>query len=283
MRNLRLHRPVLLALAVSVTIPCAFADQVVYFVNGKAMIVKSVEKGDRFTVLEMDGGGRMGVPTEQIVRIEEYVVSQPSAPPAAPAPTIMPVVLAPAPAGGAPVAASAQPPAPVAPIGTQGGAQAAVQTLPGPGIGGRATMPNGGVAGLQPLSIGGGATPQPPQRPYPQSAGSVPPPGPGNQMLGAPRRGNNAGPGQGRQFQGRQGMFQGRGNRYAGQNYSAQSPTAAMPPQAPPAPAPSAQQAPQSPAPEEAAPPPDDPQNDPADQSPPQEAEPSGDSSGGAS
>ncbi|MGH9749258.1 MAG: hypothetical protein ACRD6R_04975, partial [Candidatus Polarisedimenticolia bacterium] len=58
----------------------ASADQIVYFVNGKAMMVRSVEKGEKFTVLEVEGGGRIGVPTEQIARIEEYQVSPPQAP-----------------------------------------------------------------------------------------------------------------------------------------------------------------------------------------------------------
>ena len=60
-------------------VPCSFADQVVYFVNGKAIMVKSVEKGEKFTILEMEGGGRIGVPTEQISKIEDYAVSDPVA------------------------------------------------------------------------------------------------------------------------------------------------------------------------------------------------------------
>ena len=60
-------------------VPCSFADQVVYFVNGKAIMVKSVEKGDKFTILEMEGGGKVGVPTDQISKIEEFVVTAPSA------------------------------------------------------------------------------------------------------------------------------------------------------------------------------------------------------------
>src|SRR6266496_3834801 len=55
----------------------AFADQVVYFVNGKAILVKSLQKGEKFTVLEMEGGGRIGVPTDQISKIEDYVVAAP--------------------------------------------------------------------------------------------------------------------------------------------------------------------------------------------------------------
>src|SRR3989338_2379434 len=76
-----LAAPLALALGAAV-----HADQVVYFSNGKAIMVKSVEKGEKFTVLEMDGGGRIGVPTEQIARIEEYAISAPSAPQAAPPP-----------------------------------------------------------------------------------------------------------------------------------------------------------------------------------------------------
>jgi hypothetical protein len=67
---------VLLAAAVAFAgVPAAFADQVVYFQNGKAIMVKSVEKGDKLTILEMEGGGKIGVPSAQIVRIEDYVVT----------------------------------------------------------------------------------------------------------------------------------------------------------------------------------------------------------------
>lgn len=94
--------------SLAVVLP-ASADQVVYFVNGKAIMVKSVEKGEKFTILEMDGGGKMGVPTDQIAKIEEYQISAPApaatavlqaAPPPALVPTI-PSTAAPAPAGGA--------------------------------------------------------------------------------------------------------------------------------------------------------------------------------------
>lgn len=80
-------------LASLVTAVPARADQVVYFVNGKAMTVKNVERGDRVTILEIEGGGRIGVPSVQIDRIEELQLSAPGAataaivaPPAAPAP-----------------------------------------------------------------------------------------------------------------------------------------------------------------------------------------------------
>ncbi|MFQ5878220.1 MAG: hypothetical protein ACE5JH_11140, partial [Acidobacteriota bacterium] len=55
----------------------ASADKVVYFLHGKAIRVKSVQKGDRFTVLELEGGGTLGVPTSRIARIEEYEISAP--------------------------------------------------------------------------------------------------------------------------------------------------------------------------------------------------------------
>jgi hypothetical protein len=81
-----------LAALLVATIP-ARADQVVYFVNGKAMTVKNVERGDRVTVLEIEGGGRIGVPSVQIDRIEDLQLSAPAAataaivaPPPAPAP-----------------------------------------------------------------------------------------------------------------------------------------------------------------------------------------------------
>jgi hypothetical protein len=55
----------------------ALADEIVYFVNGKAMMVKKVEKGPEFTILEIEGGGRIGVPNDHITRIELYQVSAP--------------------------------------------------------------------------------------------------------------------------------------------------------------------------------------------------------------
>jgi hypothetical protein len=78
-------------LALFVTAVPARADQVVYFVNGKAMTVKSVERGDRVTILEIEGGGRIGVPSVQIDRVEDLQLTAPAAaaavvPPPAPAP-----------------------------------------------------------------------------------------------------------------------------------------------------------------------------------------------------
>jgi hypothetical protein len=129
------------------------ADQIVYFVNGKAMMVRSVEKGEKFTVLEVEGGGRIGVPTEQIDRIEEYQVSPPQAPAQA--------ALVPAPPAGfapAPQQAPGQP-APTAvvsrsPVASPGG-PAAPPLPPGPGFGGRAQSNPQGLAGLTPLALGG--------------------------------------------------------------------------------------------------------------------------------
>src|SRR6266850_2195356 len=92
MRHSR-HLP-LVALLLCAGIPTTFADQVVYFVNGKAIMVKSVEKGEKFTILEMDGGGRIGVPTDQISKIEDFAVSDPVA---AQAPAAPPQVAAAAP------------------------------------------------------------------------------------------------------------------------------------------------------------------------------------------
>jgi hypothetical protein len=86
----------------------AFADQVVYFVNGKAIMVKSVEKGEKFTILEMDGGGKMGVPTDQIARIEDFQVSAPTPAPAAVLQAAPPPALAPS-SPGAVVAAPTGP------------------------------------------------------------------------------------------------------------------------------------------------------------------------------
>lgn len=92
----------LLVMALAGLLPSvhAFADQVVYFVNGKAITVKSVEKGDRLTILEIEGGGRIGVPTAQIDRIEDLQpatpqgVAVPQSPvPQAPAAPVSPAVV----------------------------------------------------------------------------------------------------------------------------------------------------------------------------------------------
>jgi hypothetical protein len=127
----------------------AAADQVVYFVNGKAMTVKKVEKGDRLTILEVDGGGRIGIPTEQIDRIEELVLSNPAPAVAAPPPVI--------PAAG--IGPQAQPTAAVKTTASAAAAAPPTAAAPGapvgPMIGGVATQPGGGLAGLQPLAVDG--------------------------------------------------------------------------------------------------------------------------------
>lgn len=168
-----------LPIAIAILAAAAFAapasaDQVVYFVNGKAITVKSVEKGPKITVLEVEGGGRIGVPTEQIERIDEL---QPASPAAAPAPQ--------------PMAAPATivTPQPGKAAGTQsqqaadpgGSTQAAApMAATGPGTGGK---PFPGAMPAQPIAIGGDAaagqnapqtTAQQAQRPAP---GSLPAPG----------------------------------------------------------------------------------------------------------
>ena len=202
---LRLTTALPLALCLG-SLPAAFADQVVYFVNGKAIMVKSVEKGDKFTVLEMDGGGRMGVPTEQIVRIEEYEVSAAGAPVAAIAPAPAPVeqpVASTAPSGnpGAVIPGTGVPPA----IGLP----RPLPTALGPGMGGIPQLGAQGLAGLRPLAVGndggGAATPA-----YPRQATGMGPgmggrgpagamPGPG---LGGPARAGGR-PGMGGRGRGR--------------------------------------------------------------------------------
>jgi|SRR5262245_1411715 len=142
------HLPLAAALLCASLAP-SFADQIVYFVNGKAITVKSVEKGEKFTVLEMEGGGRVGVPTDQIARIEDYVVTEP-----APAPVAAPVAQA-----APPPQAAAAPSAAVQAV-TPGTPLPLPTTQPGPGVGGR---PVGGpgqtVAGLKPIEVGEPAAP----------------------------------------------------------------------------------------------------------------------------
>ena len=87
MQTRNLHTPIIVAtvLLLAGAFSLAIADQVVYFSNGKAIMVKKIEVRDSITILEIEGGGRIGVPTAQIVRIEEYAVSKPDdvRPPAA--------------------------------------------------------------------------------------------------------------------------------------------------------------------------------------------------------
>jgi len=117
-----------------------FADQVVYFVNGKAMTVKKVEKGDRITILEIEGGGRIGVPTPQIDRIDELEVSQPA-----------PAVAIPAPTAG--LTPGAVPPA-AAPAVTSSNPAVAAAPPPGPTIGAKQAGAGNNLNGPQALAIG---------------------------------------------------------------------------------------------------------------------------------
>ncbi len=162
----RTKKPSSLLLATAIFIGASdasmlFADQVVYFVNGKAMTVKKVEKGDRVTILEIEGGGRIGVPTLQIDRIDELEVSQSQPAVAIPAPT---AVLTPA---VVPAAAAV----PTAAIPAVIGSNPAMGLAPatGPMVGGKAMGAGNNLNGPQALSLGGqgedGALPAPnPQR-----------------------------------------------------------------------------------------------------------------------
>lgn len=284
MRRSRLKLTLLAApLALALGVPL-HADQVVYFSNGKAIMVKSVEKGEKFTVLEMDGGGRIGVPTDQIARIEEYAISAPSAPQAAPPPA--PV--------SAPVPVAAQAPNPQPAVSASGGligipsnlAPAAPMT-PGPGVGGRpTTAPGKGISGLRPLDISGGAAPMPGlQRPAPQ--GSAGPAVGGPHGVFQERGGTRPNFAAGRGFAGRPGMA-GRGVRSPEVNRYVPPPSPPAVQNPPPAPIP--------PAPAEKDPPagtesetepqaPTDPDHEtPEPESPaPEEGDTPDDSSGGAS
>jgi hypothetical protein len=200
------HLPLVAALLCACVTP-SFADQIVYFVNGKAIQVKSVEKGEKFSVLEMEGGGRIGVPTDQISRIEDYVVTEPAVAPQAPAPPPPPPVTS--------AAAQAVTPSVPLPLPT---------TQPGPGVGGRpAGGPGQSIAGLQPIQIGDPAPPEGPQRQV--------------SRVGAANRGAASGPNQvrqqmsrpgaGRRPVGRPGVGSGRGaGRLSGMNPSATTPPA---------------------------------------------------------
>ena len=113
----------------------ARADQVVYFLNGKAITVTKVEKGDKVTILEIEGGGRIGIPTVQIDRIEELSLSPTQLPPPS---TQVTAILPPPPK---PVQTTAPlPPASAMPAG--------------PGTGGHAMAQNSAQKLAQPLSVG---------------------------------------------------------------------------------------------------------------------------------
>lgn len=146
----RLLSPAIALIAGFVLAAPVLADQVVYFVNGKAITVKKVEKGDRITILEVEGGGRIGIPSEQIDRIEDLVLSNPAPAVAAPPPPLLP-------AGGiGPQAQAAPVTAPAVATTTAAASPAPGAGAPvGPMIGGKPTQPGGGLAGLQPLAVGG--------------------------------------------------------------------------------------------------------------------------------
>ena len=245
-------------------VPCSFADQVVYFVNGKAIMVKSVEKGEKFTILEMEGGGRIGVPTEQISKIEDYAVSDPVAA-QPPPPQVAAAPALPVQAGG-----------PAVPLPRP-------TVIPGPGVGGQ---PLGGpvqnLAGLQPLEIGGdsatAAAQRPPNRPGALNGG------PGRQMLGAgafrPTSPGAHRPG-------------GRGAPFAGarrgrpleayRNAPPPEEASSAPPPAASAAPPAAQAPPTVKEPEAPPPPPDDSNEEPSDPSAPEDGDSSGNTPGGPS
>ena len=235
------------AVALSLVSP-ALADQVVYFVNGKAIMVKSVEKGEKFTVLEMDGGGKMGVPTDQISRIEDYVLSAPAVPQYVPPPPVQAPVQsatqtpmqAPAQAPGvAPGPGAAQAVNPLAgrvAVGIPANMPPAAPMVPGPGVGGRPLDPQGkGIAGLRPLDVSGGAAAQ---APGPQRQAAQPTAGP---AMGGPAgafRGSAAGRPNfnpaGQRFNNRGGGMLGRRGRPQEVNrYLAQAPGAQVQPQPP--------------------------------------------------
>jgi hypothetical protein len=56
----------------------AFAEQVVYFEDGRALVVESMEQEDQFVILKLEGGSSISVPHTRIASIEDHVVSAPS-------------------------------------------------------------------------------------------------------------------------------------------------------------------------------------------------------------
>ena len=280
MRRRHCHRiPFAALLAFSLASPLC-ADQVVYFINGKAIMVKSVEKGEKFTVLEMDGGGKIGVPTDQIARIEDYVLSAPAAPQfaAPPAP-----IQAQAPAA-VPAPAAAQPnPLESRTAGIPANMPPAAPMVPGPGVGGRPIDSQGrGMAGLRPIDVTGAAATQPPgvqRQPAQQTAGPAVG-GPAGAYRGSAANRPNFNPAA-RRFNSRGAGMAGRGggrppdvNRYMAQPAGAQAPTqpASQPPAQAPAQPPAHEQQPA----QQEAPPPDPPVA--AEEDPPTATEPEGES-----
>ncbi len=264
------------AVLLCAAVPLSFADQVVYFVNGKAIMVKSVEKGDKFTILEMEGGGKVGVPTDQIIKIEDFVVTAP------PAPQAIPVQSVPVPAAVPPIAAAA-PGLVTAPPAVASGLPSAPSMPPGPGVGGKpAGGPNESLAHIRPVNVGGNNSGGPLQRPYPQAGAGPGTGGPGGPMLGMGVRPNFA---EGRKF-GRGFYAGGRGGRPGMADAGRATPA---PQTVPGAPQPQATQPTAAPPPaptvEPEAPPapPDDSNEEPSDPPAPEEGDSSGNTPGSAS
>jgi hypothetical protein len=256
------------------TVPLSFADQVVYFVNGKAIMVKSVEKGEKFTILEMEGGGKVGVPTDQISKIEDFAITAPQA---------IPAQSAPVPAAVAPIVAAGPAPA-AAPPAVASGLPTDPSMAAGPGIGGRpAGGPNDNLAHIKPLDISGNSGAGPIQRPYPQATAGPGAGRPGGPMLGMAARqslaagrrfgrGMNGGGGRG----GRPGMVDAARTTPAPQTPPvAPQPQVTQPPPADPPPAPAVE-------PEAAPAPPDDSNEEPSDAPAPEEGDSSGNTPGSA-
>jgi hypothetical protein len=261
----------LVSLLLCAGIPLTSADQVVYFVNGKAIMVKSVEKGEKFTILEMDGGGRIGVPTDQISKIEDFAVSQPApAPgqdPAAPPQVVSATV----------PALPSRPSGPSTPISPN-------SMTPGPGIGGRpAPGAAQSITGIRPIDVGESGPPAVGQR-------SLSRPGMASRGLGAPLM-VPTGSGRANLAAGRRPGMGGRGmGNMRGAGRLAELNTGAPPPAAPGAP-PGAVTPPGAPPvapsptvasqPEEPPPSPDDADEEPSDTSAPEEDDSSGGNPGG--
>jgi hypothetical protein len=137
----------------------------VYFTNGKAITVKTVEKGPKLTILEIEGGGRIGIPTVQIDRIEDLNLSPPAAPAAVPQTQVTAII--PVQPTAAPLQAAPQP-------------QSAIPA--GPGTGGNVAL-NSALKMTPPLSVGGDAVEDSsPRMPAPGPATQSTPPGSMNRM-----------------------------------------------------------------------------------------------------
>jgi hypothetical protein len=55
-----------------------FAEQVVYFEDGRTLVIESMELDDQFMILEMEGGSRISVPQDRIASVETLVPTTPS-------------------------------------------------------------------------------------------------------------------------------------------------------------------------------------------------------------